>query len=402
MTANCQIQEMHCQITKKLILPRTNLSQHYLNADSADVFFECSDGQKVKSEFGSDKVSVPAHKIVLASVSSVFQAMFYGPLAEGNSVKMTDVTAGGLKEFLSLFYKDELVCSQDHVPEILYLAEKYDVPECLWECSKFLMLNRQVYETENFLRCPQIIIRNLLHNRYLKCEGEYLLKACIDWAEYACRSQNISCEIKNIRIMLENCLSSIEFASVKHSSAINYVEKFGCLFDETTMVNIFKLICEKVAAPADYNPKTNWPYLTHIGSGVMDLKEGQPCRMAFETLERFLLHGVGFHFPFGADDISLLVSIEKINPKDQEKLKIFVGRLSFKDKFVEHEGVFLSSSLPDILLIHPNMNYVIEVTSFEDVKLLQYGIEHFYTLEDPSAPFSFVNEPFAVLQITKL
>ena len=47
----------------------------------ADVWFQCEDHDK------SDKTdTIPAHKLVLASRSPVFEAMFYGDLAESSTI----------------------------------------------------------------------------------------------------------------------------------------------------------------------------------------------------------------------------------------------------------------------------------------------------------------------------
>lgn len=387
-------------------LKRPNLSQHHLNADSADVSFECSVGPKVDDvDFKTVKVSVPAHKIILVSVSSVFQAMFYGQLPEKNSIEMTDVTAGGLQQFLHLFYNNEIICTVDHVHEVLYLAEKYDVTDCLFDCSKFLMENgSEVFKTKNFLGCSPLVIRTLLQNHYLKSEGEALFQACIDWAEHACRSKNLSCEIENIRNVLGSSLNSIDFASVKQSAAIKYLKKYHCLFDELILGRILQIITEKVSVSTECNPKMTWPLYLSRTCDTLVLKKGLPYRMVCETFESFLLYGIGFYFAHGANDkISLLVSVEKTeNPDDQEKTKIFVGRLSLQNEFKEDGVIFSSSSLPDILFIQPKRNYIIEVTPFENVTVLRCANEMCYSPEDLDLPYEFSNEKFVVLRITKL
>jgi hypothetical protein len=84
------------QSTKKTVLER---SRHMFNNPfMSDVKFSCE---------GSDKKFF-AHKYVLATSSAVFYAMFYGELAEKNSVvHLSDTNEDILEEFLRFLYTDE-------------------------------------------------------------------------------------------------------------------------------------------------------------------------------------------------------------------------------------------------------------------------------------------------------
>lgn len=68
----------------------------YLNEELADVnFLFKNEGKAVK---------VPANKAILAALSPVFRAMFFGQLQEKGDVDIVDATSDGFKEFLQLFY----------------------------------------------------------------------------------------------------------------------------------------------------------------------------------------------------------------------------------------------------------------------------------------------------------
>ena len=86
-----------------------------------------------------DKVSIPAHKYVLAISSPVFEAMFYGQLAEtGRTIHLPDCTKKGLQEMLRYVYSDEIQLSGSNVMEVLYLADKYMMPFVVEKCREYL------------------------------------------------------------------------------------------------------------------------------------------------------------------------------------------------------------------------------------------------------------------------
>ena len=89
------------------------------NSEISDISFTCE---------GSDKVFY-AHKYVLATSSAVFKAMFYGDLAEKNSVvHLSDTDEKSLEEFLRFLYTDECYLTTDNVISVMYLSKKYIVP----------------------------------------------------------------------------------------------------------------------------------------------------------------------------------------------------------------------------------------------------------------------------------
>lgn len=382
----------------ELNLTRPNLSQHYLNANTADVFFVCSYVRSIK---------IPAHKIILASVSSVFQTMFYSLLQEKEEIELPDVTAAGLKQFLHLFYNTKVNCSIDHVHEVLYLSEKYDVPDYAFLCCKFLIENgRESFQTENFLRCSQAVLRVVLQNMYLKGEGEVLFKACIDWAANACVFYKLDCDSMENRLkVLGNCLDLIEFASIKQNAAIDYVNKYHGIFTENQLRFMLQLIAKRLPAVHYGFDHHKWPIDLTRTTQMLQLKKGQTHTMELEIEESFLLHDIGFNIPATVSNqfekFTLLLSIEKTNFDDENsKMKIFFGRLSFK-KVVDSTGCSIRSTLPDIILFDDFSTYSMEITPFEDIKIQCYDSNFSYDGLHHSI-FQF-DDPYAVLlRITKM
>ena len=75
------------------------------------------------------KQKIPAHKFVLSIGSPVFEAMFYGELAETrDSIELPDCEHESLLELFRYMYSNEVNLSGSNVMGVLYLAKKYMVP----------------------------------------------------------------------------------------------------------------------------------------------------------------------------------------------------------------------------------------------------------------------------------
>lgn len=96
--------------------------------------------------FGSNYLSppadniqtIPAHKYILATGSSVFYAMFYGGLAEIKDIKVPDVEPAAFLTLLRYLYCDEILLEPDNILATLYAAKKYIVPHLARACVNYL------------------------------------------------------------------------------------------------------------------------------------------------------------------------------------------------------------------------------------------------------------------------
>jgi len=80
------------------------------------------------------------HKMFLAMASPVFEAMFYGGLAETKrEIKILDVQPDAFSAMLEYIYTDQIhLTSFELVCDICYAAKKYMLPDLVEECTKFL------------------------------------------------------------------------------------------------------------------------------------------------------------------------------------------------------------------------------------------------------------------------
>ncbi|XP_068752964.1 BTB/POZ domain-containing protein 6-like [Montipora capricornis] len=88
------------------------------------------------------KQVIPAHKFVLSISSPVFEAMFYGELAETSGcIELPDCEYNSLLELFRFMYSDEVNLSGSNVMEVFYLAKKYMVPSLVDKCSEYVQSN---------------------------------------------------------------------------------------------------------------------------------------------------------------------------------------------------------------------------------------------------------------------
>ncbi len=242
------------QSTKKTVLER---SRHMFNNPfMSDVKFSCE---------GSDKKFF-AHKYVLATSSTVFYAMFYGELAEKNSVvHLSDTNEDILEEFLRFLYTDECNLSTDNAFFVMYLARKYIVPSLAEKCTEFLTANLaaenvfillrqavQFVEEEFVKKCwdwidlktadvvasdafgdiHQATLAKLLKRESLSVKELDLFKAVLKWSEAECSRKGIESNSKNKRAVIGNAIYQIRFGSMTPQEFAENASQSGILTSE--------------------------------------------------------------------------------------------------------------------------------------------------------------------------
>ena len=238
---------------------------------------------KGKSE--SKKV-IPAHKFVLSIGSPVFEAMFYGELAETRaSIELPDCDYESLLELFRFLYSDEVDLSGSNVMQVLYLAKKYMVPSLADKCSEYLRDNLDASNVFNILptaekyeekelthRCWAVIddqseaavksdgfttiehslLEAVVSRDTLTINEVELFKAVDLWATKKCEKQGLEANGKEKRIILGEVvvkairfpvMEQLEFASVVPDSSI---------LTPNELVHLFKFFSSAVAAPVEF------------------------------------------------------------------------------------------------------------------------------------------------------
>ena len=257
--------ETNWQTTRPTIRER---AEFMLNNDRlSDVKFVAA-----KSE---SKQVIPAHKFILAIGSPVFEAMFYGELAETkDTIELPDCDYESLLELFRYMYSDEVNLSGSNVMGVLYLAKKYIVPSLADKCAEYLQENldpsnvftiltfAEKYEDKNLVdRCWRVIdegtdeavtsdgfekierslLEAMVTRDTLSIKEVALFQAADRWATKQCKKQGLEADgqlkrrilgeeiIKSIRFPI---MSAKEFADVVldtnilHSNEITLLFKF--------------------------------------------------------------------------------------------------------------------------------------------------------------------------------
>ena len=231
------------QTTKPTVRERTKFM--FNNEHLSDVKFSVrgSDGESETVRL------ITAHKFVLSIGSPVFEAMFYGELAETKgTIQVPDCDYESLLEFFRFLYSDEVNLSGSNVLRVLYLAKKYIVPSLADKCKDFLqdslhpsnvfliLTIARKYEEKSLIdRCWKVVdteteaslksngfeliekslLEELVSRESIDIREVELFKACNRWATGKCRKQGLATDgERKRRILGEEVIKAIGFPAM--------------------------------------------------------------------------------------------------------------------------------------------------------------------------------------------
>ena len=243
------------QLTKKTVLQRN--CHMFNNPSMSDIQFTC--GESKRKHFY-------AHKYVLATSSPVFYAMFYGDLAEKNSViHLEDADEESFEEFLRFLYTDECTITPEIAVRVMYLAKKYMAPCLLEECISILKnslntqnvftilekgvqfdeeeLQKKCWEvvcsqthkavtSDNFNNVSKQTVDHLLKQETLDVKEVELFKAVLKWSDHECKRKGLEATGENKRAILDEAVYQIRFLSMTQEEFAQNVSSSGVLTSE--------------------------------------------------------------------------------------------------------------------------------------------------------------------------
>ena len=250
------------QSTKSTVLER---SRHmFNNPEFSDISFTCEGSMK----------QLFAHKCVLATSSVVFKAMFYGDLAEKNSVvHLTDTHDESLEEFLRFLYTDECKLTGDNVVSVMYLSKKYIVPslsakcvdslrsfmtaenamsileaatkfdekELVKSCLNFIKLNtRNAITSEDFKSISQTTLAILLKLDDMDVSEVELFQAVFNWSDFQCSKNDMEPTRENKRSAIGDAIYHLRFLAMSQNEFAQNVATSGLLTAEE-MIPIYNM-----------------------------------------------------------------------------------------------------------------------------------------------------------------
>ena len=265
------------QTTRPTVRERTKFM--FNNEHLSDVKFVVR-GNDGESE---SRRSITAHKFVLSIGSPVFEAMFYGELAETkDTIQLPDCDYESLLELFRFLYSDEVNLHGNNVMGVLYLAKKYMVPSLADECKDYLQdkldpsnvftilptaqkyeeknlvdqcwkviesQTEQVLESDGFEMIEKTLLEALVQRETLQIREAELFKACDRWAINQCRKQGFATdgELKR-RVLGEKIIKAIRYTVMKQEEFAGVVLDAKLLtLDE--IVLFFKFFSSQETSP---------------------------------------------------------------------------------------------------------------------------------------------------------
>ncbi|XP_060589274.1 BTB/POZ domain-containing protein 6-B-like [Ruditapes philippinarum] len=225
----------------------------YENNLWTDVKFRCK---------GHDEnEGIHAHKIVLAARSPVFQAMFYGPCAEGteeivlesteaetfdlllryiymDKVTLTEGTAASVLETAHFYQVSNLVqfcaaflatcLTTENVLEILSLAQCYEVKSLCKACCIFIDQNADdVIKSEAFLKLTEENLTYILRGDTFYADEVLLFKKAEEWAQRKLEEGNVTKNGQNIRHILGLSFFYLRLPTMTSERLLNCTRRKG-------------------------------------------------------------------------------------------------------------------------------------------------------------------------------
>ena len=256
--ASAQLSDVDWQSTTKTVSERNR--HMFNNSELSDISFTCE---------GSDKTFY-AHKYVLATSSAVFKAMFYGDLAEQNSVvHLSDTDEKSLEEFLRFLYTDKCNLTTDNVVSVMYLSKKYIVPALTEYVKAQLVRNvepdnvlsvleqaihfgekdletkcwqviewraSEVASSLNFINIKQTTLAGLLKRNNLIISELELFQAVLKWINNQCSQQSLDLTTENRRSVIGEAVYDLRLLALSEQPFAEHVSTSGLLTDDELVV----------------------------------------------------------------------------------------------------------------------------------------------------------------------
>ena len=292
------------------------------------------------------KQVIPAHKFVLSIGSPVFEAMFYGDLAETrDSIELPDSEYESLLELFRYMYSDEVNLSGSNVMGVLYLAKKYMLPSLAEKCTGYLqdkldpsnvfsiLPAAQRYEEKSLVdRCWKVIDRQteaavksegfetierslleavVLRNA-LTIEEVELFKSVDLWATKQCQKQDFAASgEQKRRILGEQIIKAIRFPVMKQKEFADVVLETKILTPDE-MLLLFKFYSASLTSPVGFSETRRRGVIYRCGrfqsvyGGVWGYSLGRKDLLGFSVDKDIKLHGICF---FGSKNNSYTVTL---------------------------------------------------------------------------------------------
>ena len=370
------------------------------------------------------KQVIPAHKFILAIGSPVFEAMFYGELADTkDTIELPDCDHESLLELFRYMYSDEVNLSGSNVMGVLYLAKKYMVPSLTDKCMEYLKEKldpsnvfiilpfAQKYEDKTLVdRCWNVIdeqteaavnsdgfemiekslLEGVIARDNLMIEEVALFQAVFRWATKQCEKQGLVADGKvKRRIIGERAIKAIRFPLMTMEEFASVVIDTNLLTTEETN-GLFKFFAiPRHSAPVEFPKNERGPRIVRcerFGSvrGNWNYGISKDC-LGLTVDKDIKLLGISL---FGSENNSYKVTLEVKNADNNTTMVSKSGTYpsnilpSKRHRYYGYEVLFDSA-----VLLKKNIRYNIE--AFITGPASERGEKGFDTVKESGVTFTF-------------
>ena len=373
------------------------------------------------------KQVIPAHKFILAIGSPVFEAMFYGELAETkDTIELPDCDNESLLELFRYMYSDEVNLSGGNVMGVLYLAKKYMVPSLTDKCTEYLKEKldpsnvfiilplAQKYEDKTLVdRCWNVIdeqteaavnsvgfemiekslLEGVVARDNLIIQEIALFQALDRWATKQCEKQGLVADgKKKRRIIGEKAIKAIRFPLMKIEEFASVVIDTNLLTTEETN-GLFKFFAiPGHSAPVEFSKnERRGPRIVRcerfsLVNGIWNY--GTNTDYLGLTVDRDIkLHGISL---FGSENNSYKVTLEVKNADSNTSIVCKSGTYPSKLLPSKRHGQYHSYEVlfDSAALLKKNIRYKIQASITGPSS--ERGQRGFDTVEESGVTFTFL------------
>ncbi|XP_053401103.1 BTB/POZ domain-containing protein 1-like [Mercenaria mercenaria] len=218
-----------------------------------DVKFHCKDHE--------EEETIQAHKIVLAARSPVFQAMFYGPCADGkDEFELKDTEKDIFLLLLRYIYSDTVTLREENAFALLEMAHFYQVSSLVQFCADYLATvitsdnacetltfatfykltslkdtccsfidnhAEQVLQSEGFMNLSDDSLLYILKGDTLYAKEEDILGAAEKWSKNKAKGSGMEENGTNIRKLLGDSFYYLRLPTMTSKALLEYTSRKG-------------------------------------------------------------------------------------------------------------------------------------------------------------------------------
>ncbi|XP_041361281.1 BTB/POZ domain-containing protein 6-like [Gigantopelta aegis] len=338
---------------------------------------------------GTEKEIIPAHKYILITRSSVFEAMFTGPFSTTREIILSDTDAVVFKDILKFLYSDEIDVSSENVTAILILAEHYSLHNLEDMCFQFLeshlstqtactaMETGHAYERSGLweiavdyieMHASEVLqmtssVSNLCHDclhrlissAQIDVKENVIFNAAIKWAESECGKRGRDVTPDALRDILGDTLFHIRFPLMSPDFFVNSVSRTGLLTEVERNAILETILCPKSKSSSF---------------------SGEPRKFVVRRVSRYPVHGEEWKYDWSYDDAVAFKCDRKIQvlgcilygPKTEAKAEYTIkASIKGESQFTttveaRSDDVTYDVMFPNALNVDANIVYTMTVT----------------------------------------